>query len=191
LWKSTLLLGILLGLVWWQSGSDVILIKNANNLWVLAGAVICIMIGIFALLARNMSYIQPQATHFQIVTPFMKLNVAYRRVRTVRPVDLVQVFPPDAQKWATLRFLTPLYGHTALAVELKGYPLSPFVLRLFFPPQFFLPQATGFVLLVKDWMKLSTELDTRIGALQGGKPKSSDQDQPGLIESIRQQNRRW
>lgn len=187
--KSTLLLGVILGLVWWQSGSELVLIQNADNLWVLAGAVICLLIGLFAWIARNMSYIQPQANHFQIATPFMKINVSYRRVRTVRPIDLTQIFPPDQQKWATLKILTPLYGYTALAIELKGYPLSPFALRLFFPPQFFLPQATGFVLIVKDWMKLSTELDTRIGAIQGGSQKSPDQ--PGLIESIRQGNRRW
>jgi len=184
-----LLLGILLGLVWWQSGSENALIQNANNLWVLAGAVICLVIGLFAWIARNMSYIHPQANHFQIATPFMKLNVSYRRVRTIRPVDLIQTFPPDQQKWATVQLFAPLYGNTALAVELKGYPLSQFALRLFFPPQFFLPQATGFVIIIKDWMKLSTELDTRIGALQGSSQKSPDQ--PGLIESIRQQNRRW
>jgi len=191
LWKSTLLLGILLGIVWWQAGTGKFpLIETANNLWVLAGAVICLMMGLFAMLGRNMSYVQPQATHFRIVTPFMKLNVAYRRVRTIRPVDLVQIFPPKEQGWAKRRFLAPLYGHTALAVELRGYPLSRAALRFFLPVQFFLPQATGFVLLVRDWMRLSTELDTRIGALRG-RNKQQDSDQPKLLESIRRQNRDW
>ena len=190
LWKPTFLLGILLGIVWWQAGTDqMTIVPTANNLWVLAGAVICLMIGLFALVARNMSYIQPQTTHFRIVTPFMRLNVAYQRVRTIRPVDLIQFFPPNEQSWAIQRFLAPFYGHTALAVELKGYPLSRSALRLFLPPQFFLPQATGFVLVVKDWMRLSTELDTRIGALRGGKEQNSDQ--PKLLESIRRQNRGW
>ncbi len=189
LWKSTILLGVILGVVWWQAGTDQkILLQNANNLWVLAGAVICLLIGLFAMLARNMSYVQPHATHLRIVTPFMKLNVAYRRVRSIHPVDLIQIIPPNEQSWATQRFLAPLYRYTALAIELRGYPLSHFALRLFFPPQFFLPKATGIVLIVSEWMKLSTEIDTRIGALQGGRRSS---DQPGLLESIRRQNRNW
>ena len=189
LWKPILLLGILLGFIWWQAGTaQTVFVQNANNLWVLAGSVICLLVGLFALVARNMSYVQPLARHFRIVTPFMKLNVAYQRVRTIRPVDMVQIFPPDKQSWAKQRFLAPLYRYTGLAIELKGYPLSRIALRLFFPPQFFLPQATGFVLVVSEWMKLSTELDTRIGAMQGGKQGS---DQPGLIESIRRQNRGW
>jgi len=180
---------MLLGVVWWQAGTDqTVIVQTDNNLWVLAGAVVCLMTGLFAVVARNMSYVQPLRTHFRIVTPFMKLNVAYRRVRAIHPVDLFQIFPPDEQSGAKQRFLAPLYRYTGLAVELRGYPLSRFALRLFFPPQFFLPQTTGFVLIVREWMKLSTEIDTRIGALQAGKQSS---DQPGLLESIRHQNRGW
>ncbi len=170
LWKPALLLGVLLSIAWWQAGTGKLpLIETADNLWVLGGAVICLLMGLFALVARNMSYVQPQAIHFRIATPFLKLDVAYRRVRSIRPVDLVQLFPPDRQSWARRRFLAPFYGYTAVAVELNGYPLPRAALQLFFPTQFFLPQATGFVLLVEDWMRLSTELDSRIGAMRGRK----------------------
>lgn len=170
LWAPTLFLGIILGLLWWQAGSGKLpYIQTANNLWVLFGAIVSLLIGIFALLARNMSYIQPFASHFRIVTPFLKLNVSYRRISTIHPADMVQLFPPKNQRWAQRRFLTPFYAYTALAIKINGFPISKSLLRLFFPHPFFLPQATGFVIVVADWMKLSTELDTRIGTWQGNR----------------------
>jgi hypothetical protein len=77
-----------------------------------------------------------------------------------------QVHPPEKAGWAKRTYITPLYGKTVLLLELKGYPIHPLLLRLFLPGVMFAPQTTGFVLLVPDWMKLSTELDSFRGALQ-------------------------
>lgn len=167
IWGPTLFLGIILSLAWWQAGSgNLPFIENANNLWVLFGATISLLIGVFSLFARKMSYIQPFASHFRIVTPFLRLNVSYRRIRSIHPADMIQLFPPKDQTGGRLRFLKPFYANTALAVELTGWPVSRSLLRLFLPRQIFHPKTTGFIILITDWMKLSTELDSRIGTWQ-------------------------
>jgi hypothetical protein len=118
----------------------------------------------------------------------LKLNVSYRRVRSVRPGEVVQLFPPKEQSWSQRRFLTTFYGKTAVTVELKGFPLSQTLLRLFLPPALFMPKGSGFVFIVEDWMKLSTEFDTRIGNWLNR--QQHGRRQPGLIESIRREERR-
>lgn len=167
LWKSTLFLGILLGILWWQAdpGKSPIL-QAGNSIWVLVGAVFTLGIGTFAFSARKMSYIQPRSSYLLLVTPFLRLKISYRRIKRVYPVDMLQLFPPSRQSWTQQRFLAPFYGKTAVALALKGYPLSPFLLRFFLPPQFFLPKATGFVLMVEDWMGLSAAVDTSVGTWQ-------------------------
>jgi extradiol dioxygenase family protein len=91
---------------------------------------------------------------------------------------LVQAFPPREQSWSQRRFLQSFYGETAVAVELHGYPLSRILLRLFLSPLIYLPQSTGFVFIVDDWMKLSTELDARIASWQ--ERKRPRQRLPGM-----------
>jgi hypothetical protein len=78
----------------------------------------------------------------------------------VHPAEFHQLFPPAAMNWSDRRFLEPYIGRTVVVVELFNYPLSPAVLRFFLPPQFFHPQTIGIVLVVADWMKMSTELDS-------------------------------
>jgi len=190
LWKPTMLLGIILGFLWWHDGSHLAsLISDTNDRWILLGAVISLGVGLFALFARNMGYVQLLPSYFQVVTPFLKLKVSYRRVRSAHPVSVVRIFPPNEQSWARKRFLQPFYGMIAMAVELQGYPLSPALLRLFLPKQFFLPQTTGFVLLVKDWMAFSTALDTYLGAWRNRAREQTSA--PGLMESLRKQRPGW
>jgi hypothetical protein len=82
----------------------------------------------------------------------------------VHPTLVQQLFPPGESSWAQRSFLEPFYGKTAVVIELHGYPMSPALLKLFLPAQMFSPQFTGFVILVPDWMKMSTELDSFYGA---------------------------
>ncbi len=170
IWAPTFILGILLSIIWWQAGSGKMpLIQSANNLWVLFGAVISFSIGVFAFFARHMNYIQPFPSYVRIVTPFLRMNVSYRRIRSTHPADMMRLFPPNTQSWARRQYLNPFYGNTALSIDMNGLPLSKPLLRFFLPRQLFLPKSTGFVILVAEWMKLSTELDSFIGVWQSNR----------------------
>jgi hypothetical protein len=97
------------------------------------------------------------------VTPFLNLKVAYRRIRSIHPALLQQIFPKESARWAETSFLEPFYGKTAIIIEVRGFPMNPSLLRLFLPRYMFSPMTSGFVLMVPDWMKFSTELDTLRG----------------------------
>ncbi len=176
LWVATLILGIILGGIWlWFWMSDTPLITPGNETWLLAGSVAALGFTAFAYIARRAAYVQPQRDHLRLVTPFLRLNISYRRIRSVHPASFQQLFPPGKASWAQRSFLEPFYGRTAVVVDLTSYPMSPGLLRFFLAPQMFSPQSTGFVILVPDWMEFSTELDTfrsaRMQAPSGKRPR--------------------
>ncbi len=70
------------------------------------------------------------------------------------------MYPPSELKRGSQDLLEPFYGATALGVDLHGYPIHPFVLRLFINRFLFAKDQPGFVFLVKDWMALSNQLST-------------------------------
>lgn len=161
LWVATLFLGIILGGVWlWFWMSEIPLLASGSEKWLLAGSVAALAFTAFAYIARRAAYVQPKGDHLRLVTPFLRLNISYRRIRSVHPAGFQQLFPPARASWAQRSFLEPFYGRTAVIVELTSYPMSPILLRFFLAPQMFSPQSTGFVFLVPDWMEFSTELDS-------------------------------
>ena len=173
-WKYTLFLGLILLATWalplvherdlgWISSKDLLL----------TAAAVVLAITLFAFLGRSQAYVKVHQDHLRLVTPFLRLNISFRRMRSAHPALLQQLFPPQSAKWAQRRFLEPFYGKTVLVIELKGYPLSPFLLRLFLPEQMFSTRSEGLVILTDDWMKFSTELDSMHGSwLQAQKNKT-------------------
>ena len=161
IWKASLALGIVFGVVFWfDLIYEVSILGFSSKLWLLAVCVLAFGISIFGYVARHFAYVKVFSDYFKVSTPFLRFRISFRRMRSVYPVLVQQLFPKDESKWSERNFLEPFYGKTALVMELKGYPLSPVLLRLFLPAQMFSPRTTGFVLVVPDWMKLSTELDS-------------------------------
>jgi hypothetical protein len=165
LWKLNLLLGIVVAAAgWWALLRPTVIFGLENEQWLFAAAAVAFALSIAFFIARYFAYVQPRPGYLYFVTPFLRFNISYQRVRSVRPVLIQQIFPPGVSSWAQRSYLEPFYGKTALVMELKGYPLNPALMKLFLPNQLFSPQSTGLVLLVPDWMALSTELDSYIGA---------------------------
>jgi hypothetical protein len=104
--------------------------------------------------------VQAQPDSLKIVTPFLRFHISYQRMRSVRPTLTQQVFPPEKSSWSQRSFLEPFYGKTVLVVDLKGFPIRPGLLKLFLPDSMFARSTTGLVLMVPDWMQLSTDIDT-------------------------------
>ncbi len=165
LWEATLFLGILLSGLWWQltSGRVPIIETNQTTL-ILVGAVVTLGFSLFTFLARYMTYIQPCRDHLRLVTPFLRLQISYRRIRSVHPTNFSKLFPPHEGSWAQEQFLEPFFGMTAVVVDLTSYPLNRWLLRLFLARQMLMRQNPGFVFLVDNWMALSNEIDTSIEA---------------------------
>jgi hypothetical protein len=123
-------------------------------------------IGLFAFFARFFGFVQAHGSYFVIATPFIRMKTSYKRVIQVRSAEFSRLYPPTELSWAQRTYLEPFFGKTVVVVNLKSYPLSQGILRLFFPKQMFPPSSKGFILVVPKWMELSLELDSRISTWQ-------------------------
>ena len=130
--------------------------------WQLAGGVgaLAIFVGLFFILIRNGAYVQPVANYLKLVTPFMRVNISYKRIKKTIPTEMHYLFPHKSLSGWMQDIFAPLANQTALVIELSGYPISPTILRMFLSRFFFKDKTPHLVILVKDWMMLSAELDS-------------------------------
>jgi len=122
--------------------------------------VLAIMIGIFFLVIRQIAYIQAFPGYIKLVTPFMRVNISYKRLHKTTTAEMRQLFPPKSMSGWMRDIFSPLASQTAIILELRSYPVSPTLLRMFLSRFFFKDKTPHFVILVKDWMGLSTEIDS-------------------------------
>ena len=144
--------------LWWFAPRMRILHRPLRIL-ALIPAIACLIILVYAYLARRLAWVQCRSGHLRIQTPVYPLAISYARIKGVRPNTVVQVFNPAELKSAQRNWVRPYMGMTALVVELSKYPVSRKWLRLWFSPFLLPPNLTGFVFLVEDWMSLSRQLD--------------------------------
>jgi hypothetical protein len=119
-----------------------------------------IFLGILLLIMRKSAYVQPFSDHLRLATPFLRLNISYKRFRRATSANMGALFPPKSVSNWQADIIQPLAKMTVLVIELNGYPMSRSMLRLFLSPLFFKDKTPHFVILVDDWMKLSAELES-------------------------------
>ena len=181
LWTATLTLGMILLALWtWTWFSPMRLLYAQESNWLIAAACVLLTFTAFAFFGRKVAYVQVYSDHLRLVTPFLRTHISYRRIYKAHPAEFKRLYPPTKASWAQDRLLSPFYGKTAVVLELKGYPLPRFLLKLFLAPQMFLPQGDGLVLLVPDWMAFSTELDSFRGRWVGRR-SHKQQTAPGWM----------
>ena len=88
----------------------------------------------------------------------------------MRPLEFAAIFSPVEEKGARRRLYQHLWAKTAVVVDLKGYPVAKWWLKLWFSPYLLHPKEQGLVLLVDEWMALVRQIEIRRGALQERKP---------------------
>ncbi len=135
----------------------------ADN-WLLAGGLVSLAFTLLAWVGPRWAYAQARQDHLRVQTPIYRMKVSYRRILGTRPIDVGKMFPPSTLPRLQRELITPFLGHTALGVDLRGLPLSPFLLRLFFSRLLFAPDQQGLVLLVDDWMAFGRQLVSRLDA---------------------------
>lgn len=130
--------------------------------WQLAGGVgaLAIFVGLFFIVIKNFAYVQPAPNHLKLVTPFLRVNISYKRIKRTMPTEMRHLFPHKSLSGWMQDIFAPLANKTALVLELNGYPVSPTLLRMFLSRFFFKDKTPHLVILVNDWMLLSAELDS-------------------------------
>jgi hypothetical protein len=169
-WPAILTLGIAVlgyafGLRWMgQEASKWQILAAAGGIVTFAGLIMLIL--------RKAAYIQMFPTYFRLVTPFLRLNVSYKRIRRTSTTNFGTLFPPSSvSKWRA-EIVQPLAKMTAIVIELTGYPISRTALIFFLSPFFFKDKTTHFVILVDNWMQFSSELES---ARTGGSAVTTSQ----------------
>ncbi len=161
-WPAIFLLGLAwLGVAW----------PFYNNLYVrltepwrwmtaagLGGGIILISFVMAAM--RSSAYVQPSSDHLRLATPFLRMDVSYRRIRRSTTASMAVLFPPKTMKGLKRETIEPLLKLTAVVIELNAMPLPASTLRLFLSPFFFKDKTPHLVILVRDWMGFSTELES-------------------------------
>ena len=146
--------------------------------------ILSILIGLFFLIIRQVAYVQAFPTYLKFVTPFLRLNISYKRIHKTTTTEMRQLFPPKSMSGWMRDIFAPLAGLTAVIIELKAYPISPVVLRLFLSKFFFKDKSPHFVILVKDWMKFSNELDSMKSGVDLYPPAAKKQQRNSILSKL-------
>ena len=165
-WRTPSVLLIIAGLfLWWWGGTmtpnemSELPIQPPIGPLALIIAIVGGLILIYTLLA-NRANIQCQSNRLVIHVPLAIIAVSYARVILTRPVEFRSIFPPEEERSARFRIYRSLYGKTVPVVDLKGYPLPPWWLRLWLHPFLLHPTETALVVPVEEWMTFTRTLDS-------------------------------
>ena len=130
---------------------------------------------LFLFIIRKAAYVQPYPTYLRLVTPFLRLNISYKRFRGTTTSEMRALFPPSRLSGWRREIIAPLSSMTAIVINLSEYPVSPTLLRWFLSPFFFKDKTPHLVILVKDWLRFSSELDSmRLSSKQAPKARQGD-----------------
>ena len=121
---------------------------------------LAILIGVFFVILRHLAYVQPFPEYLKLVTPFMRINISYKRIKKTTTTEMRYLFAFKSLSGWMQDIFEPLAGKPAMVIELNGYPISPVMLRFFLSRFFFKDKTPHVVILVKDWMRFSSELES-------------------------------
>jgi hypothetical protein len=142
-----------------------------------------LFLALIMLTIRKSAYVQPFSDHLRLVTPFLRLNVSYKRIHKTSSVTMGALFPPKSVSSWRAGIVGPLSKMTAVVVDLNAYPVSRAVLNFFLSPLFFKDRTAHFVILVDDWMRFSAELESlRVGG--DGEPSPERQPVSSILSKL-------
>ncbi|MFH2102293.1 MAG: hypothetical protein ABIJ39_02895 [Chloroflexota bacterium] len=131
------------------------------KLWVLTGAGVMALLLAFVMIAvRKSAYIQPFDNHLRLVTPFLRLNISYSRIRQTYSSEMEHIYPANKVRGWKRNILRPLASKTAIVLELSAFPIPRLALYFFLSPFFFPDKSSRLALLVSDWIAFSTEMES-------------------------------
>lgn len=160
-WPETMILGVLLSaLAWPIYKSPLGQMESWRWIGMLALGAGTIFFAFLLLAMRGMAYVQVVSGYVKLVTPFLRLNISHKRLRRSTTAEVRMLFPPEKMRGWKRDVIAPLGGRTAVVLELNGWPANPQLIRVFLSAFFFKDATPHFVILVDDWMRFSTELES-------------------------------
>ncbi len=196
-WPATLWLalipllniGILWGAQWYFTNPDEnplprLSDETATILFIISA--LAFVFTVVLLVARKMAFIQLFADHIRLATPFMKMNISYKRIQRITTAQVSSLFPPKSMSANKREIVAPIAGDTAIVIHLTAYPLSRSYLKMFLSPFFFYDETPHFVFVVDDWMKFSSELESRrTSSKVPNRPAHPHTSTSGLLDDLK------
>ena len=119
-----------------------------------------VFIGLLLRILNTSAFVQVFKDHLRLATPFLRLKISYKRILRTYSTNLSELFPPKSlSKWQA-EIIQPVASQPVIVIELNALPLSQSALRLFLSPLFFKDKTPHLIILVKDWMHFSAELES-------------------------------
>jgi len=191
-WRDTLALGVALIILAGGLGGLPLLLPQYSfmwvddlTLWIVAGVgAFTIFFSIFLISIRKSAYVQPFADHLRLVTPFLRLNISYRRFRRTYTAEMQRLFPANKVSNWRRELLRPLANETVVVIELTGFPVSLPAMRLFLSPLFFPDKTPRLAILVPDWLAFSTDLESLRGSWRDAQRQATSDPRANLLSSL-------
>lgn len=161
-WPALFFIGLGAVALAWPFYSDLYTRLTEPWRWMTMAGVggVVVLASLLLLALRGSAYVQPFPDHLRVVTPFLRLNISYRRILRTTTASMISLFPRRSLPGLKRDILEPLFSRTALVIELSALPIAASTLRLFLSPFFFKDRTPHIVILVRDWMQFSTELSS-------------------------------
>lgn len=138
---------------------------------------LAIFVGIFFWVIRFFAYVQPFPGYLKLATPFLRLNISYKRIKKTTATEMRYLFAYKSMSGWVREIYSPLATQTAVVIDLTGYPVPAALLRLFLSRFFFKDRTSHLVILVKEWMRFSAELESmRSGVDPNPPPRKRNRD---------------
>jgi hypothetical protein len=176
-WRATLTIGVVILL---NAGALAALPLAAPQLpfmWVddltltllagLGGAVV--VFSLFLIAIRKSGYVQLFQDHLRVVTFFFRFNIAYKRIRATTTAELGSFKPARSVSSWQRGIIAPLARLTAIRLDFSANPMPRWQMALFLSPLFFADKTPHILLLVNDWMGLSTEIESRRAGIRSAR----------------------
>jgi hypothetical protein len=194
-WPVTLTLAVILFLyiaaLWWGRrllpGPLINLLpelaQTNGTVLALVGA-LALLLSLALLGMRRGAYLQLFDTYLCLKTPFLRVNIAYKRIQRTTTAQVATLFPPSRYKGWKRDIITSIDTRTAIVLHLTAYPLPRATFNLFLSPFFYYDATPHFVLVVDDWMAFSMELDSRRATGKTSRPDLSKPSTSELLDDL-------
>jgi len=145
---------------------------------------LAIIVGVFFMIIKHFAYVQPVPNYLKLVTPFMRINISYKRIKKTTTSEMHYLFPHKSLSGWVQDIFEPLASKTAMVIELNSYPISPSILHLFLSRFFFKDKTPHFVILVNDWMRFSTELESMRSGTDPNPPNQQRRTKNSILSRL-------
>lgn len=157
-----ILMGLLLQAILFLAERDIIevaLIRPERRPFVWMLVILAAALYLVAIFISRVSIAQARPNYLRVRAGIVPLSVSYARIRSLRPVQVGEQYPPKTLKGSERALLEPFFGKTAVAVDLKSFPLNEALLRRLWPKFMFTKDMKGLMLVVEDALGLIQEID--------------------------------